>query len=87
MALGKWVVKYRYKRQYKISRGKKSNQIKISEGLNNPEIVFVKKSNIVRFVNDASKDRLEVDQVVRNVGRVLSLALCQRYVKKRLLKF
>jgi hypothetical protein len=52
--------------------------------VNDAEIFFVKQLDVVSLVDDASDDRLEVEQVVGNVGAILTLTLRKRNVEERL---
>jgi len=61
-----------------------SYEIEISKNVNYAEIFFVKQLDVVSLVDDASDDRLEVEQVVGNVGAILTLTLRKRNVEERL---
>ena len=64
----------------------KSYEVKTSETLNDFQVFFVEKSDVVCFVDDSSDDRLKVEKVVRNVSRIRPLTLGKRNVKNFLEK-
>ena len=58
----------------------------MSKSFHNFDVVIVKKSDVIGLVDNASKNRLKVGEVVGSVARILTFTLSERHVKERLQK-